>query len=441
MLYRVSAKETRKQMRATGIDPRKVKFYDIGEQTISERSFGSVYGVTNLYRDVRNVQNVNNVEEKLSRLEGIAATTIQRLHQSVEESLSSFVLTRDETQNLRRFLFIMHYRHAQLSTSYFDPAHPDNAIGKERMIRMQNDLGLHTSADMWLHFLEYYLDTPHSSLIQHGAQCMKTMSTKSFIAHAPLRPDLEYFEAVPYLQQSDGYYLGFWKAAPGQEFVLGHKSFGIYEGTAIPPLELHKVFVVSPQITMILRSVELRAESMEQNRELGSHVRYFSDLMNIRLPPASTHYTSGVPHFSGYTPKYEMGSPAWQAEKALHFLAQHNPDDKYEFPITTLTPEQTYAVNRIVLFNTESTGSITYSSDASMLDTASRYEKDPRIILQGKGRKFTSLIRQLELQVSEAEKARELEDFIADHHLEKWSRRQKGDKAQSVEHGNLVKPM
>ena len=127
------------------------------------RPIGEVYGVTNLYRDIRNMDNANHIEEKLARLEQKAATTITLIHNSIPDG--AFNISRAELGNLRKFLFTMHVRHDACSREYFDKDHPGNARSREFLQAYMAKYGFHTSEELWLYFMNYLLDTP---LLGHG---------------------------------------------------------------------------------------------------------------------------------------------------------------------------------------------------------------------------------------------------------------------------------
>ena len=370
-------------MKATGVDPCKVKYYDIGEETLSIRSIGTVYGINNFYKDARNLQNVNEIEEKLANLEGIAANILQRLHVSANASEEAFTLTRDETEKLRKFLFVMNYRNKKTSLLSFDPNDPANASSRRRLERMQTTLGLHTPTDMWLHFMRYYLDTPHSQLLRDAAQSME--DAKRTPMFDDLAPDLELFEAVAYQIQAGRYHLGFWEAAPGEEFVLSDNSFGLWEGQALFSLELHILFIISPQIAIVLRLNSLRPEV--GGREFRRSCQ--SNFMDIPLPSPRPVYVNGRSELRA-TPRRKYS----HSNEILHTLSQYNPRDTFEFALTTLTKDQTFTVNSVVLLNASS--SLTYLSAKRMRETAQRYNADVRNTLPRGRRTYQSLVRHIE---------------------------------------------
>jgi len=60
---------------------------------------------------------VNEIEEKLAVLEKDASKVIADLHDALARG--TFDLKRRSVDRLRKFLFVMHYRHSMLSDTYF----------------------------------------------------------------------------------------------------------------------------------------------------------------------------------------------------------------------------------------------------------------------------------------------------------------------------------
>ena len=216
------------------------------------RPIGEVYGVTNLYRDIRNMGNANHIEEKLARLEQKAATTITLIHNSIPDG--TFNISRAELGNLRKFLFTMHVRHDACSREYFDKDHPGNARSREFLQAYMAKYGFHTSEELWLYFMNYLLDTPHEQIMQDGDMLLPPQPTAADVEI------LKKFYAISYQQQATLYFLGVWEAADTDEFVLTSSSFGLYEGCLKTNrrVMLHRLFVISPRLVVVLRVTALR---------------------------------------------------------------------------------------------------------------------------------------------------------------------------------------
>ncbi|KAG1797977.1 uncharacterized protein BJ212DRAFT_267950 [Suillus subaureus] len=81
------------------------------------------------------------------------------------------------------------------------------------------------------------------------------MMTESYIP-----PGLENFPAYTYHTHANNYFFSIWEAAEGEEFIITDNAFGLWEGSGRGCPDLHRIFVVSPRIALVLRNVLLRPE-------------------------------------------------------------------------------------------------------------------------------------------------------------------------------------
>jgi hypothetical protein len=91
------------------------------------RPVAQVYGVTNLYKDIRNLNDVMELERKLSHLESKAARVIEKVHSSIGDE-QTVRLLRTEVGDLRKFLFVMHHETVLTKTSSCCIGSNDNVI-------------------------------------------------------------------------------------------------------------------------------------------------------------------------------------------------------------------------------------------------------------------------------------------------------------------------
>lgn len=354
-----SKKERRKQFRKTRAADENVRFYDIPAQALDIRPIARVYGVTDLYKDIRNPENVFAVEEKLSVLESGAAQVIAGLHDALHKGTLS--IKRKAVDTLRKFMFLMHYRNQALSGTYFQHDHPDNLWSRDWISNYRKTRELEGSADMWLHVLKYYLDTPHYTIISHAEKSLEQLAAGG----APpglqdrLDPNNEHYEAIAYYSQADMYFLCMWEAADGEEFLLSSHSFGLWEGMiGGPSNHIHRLFVVSPRLVLVLKRTVLRPEHTDRPPE---------DQLQSSLLDIPTH--TPAPNY----PREFASTQDFDAHRASAAASE----DIFDFTITKLTPLQTYAVNCIVLSNVRDTGSLTFSSTECMIRTGISYCADP----------------------------------------------------------------
>ncbi|KAF9240056.1 hypothetical protein BU15DRAFT_61679 [Melanogaster broomeanus] len=331
-----SKAERKREFRRTGIDPEYVLYYDIASGTLDTRPLGKVYGVQNLYEDIRNQENVNELEEKLAVLEREAASIISDVH--VALPTRNFSIKRRPLEALRKFLFIMHYRQAAVAPVYFQEDHPENVGGRQWIEHFKKSKGLKTAVDAWLYMLRFYLDNSHSQLMLLGAKIVEKYGMHAlfeFLAESHIPPEIEDFPAVTYQTFAGGYFMCIWEAAEGDEFVVTCNGFGLWEGCVLVNGKSAASYG--------LRSLICVSAPM------------LSDLLDVTQSPPETDYARQNPWINSATiSELESYRTSKQAE-----------DDLFTFPITKLSRSQTMAVNEVLLRNVRS--SLTFLSKDSML--------------------------------------------------------------------------
>ncbi|KAG2108949.1 uncharacterized protein F5147DRAFT_836816 [Suillus discolor] len=357
-----SRKERDKEFQRTGVDPEYVRYYDVATGSLDIRPIGKVYGVPNVYQDVRNALNINEVEEKLGKLENRAASIITDLHKALPQG--TLTLKRRTLEDLRKFLFIMHYRNVSCSDIYFQADHPENASSRQWIESFMQAKGLHSAAEAWLYFLRYYLDTSHSNIMQDAAELVEKYGEgglQKMMIESHIPPDLEHFPAYTYYVQANGYFFSIWEAAEGEEFIITSHTFGLWEGLGYGCPGMHRIFVVSPRIAIVLRHVLSRPELKEDTKP-GAFV---SCLLDVNPAPPTPIYTRGE-HGT------HIDQINFQSAMALarYRSSQKGEDDSFVFKITKLSRPQTLNFNSVLLVNVTETGSLTFLSKESMLRSA-----------------------------------------------------------------------
>ncbi|KAF9053395.1 hypothetical protein BJ165DRAFT_1383814 [Panaeolus papilionaceus] len=362
---RKSNKERQEEFKKTGVVNERVYFYDVNTQSLENRLIGTVYGKTNLYRDFTNVEQMDEVEEKFSKLESHCAKIIQDLHKRLDGSASdqhTFPITRKDLGQLRKFLFLMHFRNSGLQDSYFDPEHTHNRGIRDVLEKRwaQVPSGAKSSKDVWLHALKYYLDTPHSQILLQVAEktpggadiptLLKTLNPHTI-------ENAELLDAITYHQQANLCYLSIVQAAPGHEFALGDTTFGLWEGVLgdgpTAHHGVHRIYVVSPRIALILRLtlyLDCEPELLENTT---------SDIISITLPPASC--TFSFDESDGFL------------AMAQYRASAQSQNDLFSFPIAKLSVEETFFINAVVLHNVGIFGSLTFKDPSCMRITLRKF--------------------------------------------------------------------
>jgi len=324
-----------------------VHYWDAANDTLDLRPISRVYGVQNLYRDCRNTENMNVVEEKLAELERKAADVINELHKALPTN--RFSVTRRPLEDLRKFLFIMYYRLSVIKDTYFDENHPENTWTKLWIEKYKETRGFQSSAETWVHMLGYFLDNSHSQLMEHGGIVLKYVSDdiRKFRTNQ-VPPDIEHFPAFAYLSNCGKYFACIWQAAVGEEFVLTNTGFGLWEGLMMNEPSIHRIYVISPRIVIVLRSNELP-------HAIQLQVSISSSLMGIEQDRPEVKY---------HATEHWMGGGVDQRG------SKQADEDVFTFNVKKLTAFETMEVNAVLLENVPEDGSITFASKACMLRTA-----------------------------------------------------------------------
>lgn len=346
-------------------DPESIAVFDMKKQSIQTVAIGRAFGLYNFYQDALHTQNMHHLEEKLSLLEGKASQIIADLHKAAARpGNQNFTLLRRDLQTLRRFLFIMHYRSSAIEKTYFQEDHPRNVSVRSWIRKLKVDNEFTNDKQIWLRGLQYYLDTNHNDILAHAAE-LSSRNPEIVISHSELNADTpsEHWFAAAYETFTNNYYMGIWQANDNAEFVLGHNSYGLWEGTVsgrIP--QLFRIYVLSPAITLVLKlniTKDPIFRAMESST-LGNHPLQFPRTKYDRPPP-------------------EFANPRARESQLYDALQRHlqstkAASDQFTFTINSLSADQTYLVNQVVLENLHADGTLVFRSKDHMLSTARKYD-------------------------------------------------------------------
>lgn len=349
-----------------------IYIYNTASRTLDTRSIAEVHGGFNrLGRDASDAYNAEHLEDKLSQLEQHASRMTQRIHDSI--SLGELTLTRASMGSLRKYLFLANLRPQVCAES---PA-ISHVSSREQLKEYGRTQGLRTPTDIWLHFMQYILDTPHDEIDAVGAAWLHDDRSMNQVLSAPDLDDpniVENFEAIVYQQQSLMYYVGIWEAAETDEFVLTPDVFGFWEGCLVshPDFPLHRVFVISPRLAIVLRANFMRGVAMLDGQFRASSR---SDLAGLPL--------------EGPTATYD-GDPV-----DVDARAQEAQMNSFSVKITKLSPEQTLAVNAVALQRTHRNAPLTYTSKTMMVRTIRDYLRRATARDYPNKDSYTALVEQL----------------------------------------------
>ncbi|KAG6330701.1 hypothetical protein ID866_8387 [Astraeus odoratus] len=251
-----SKAERQRHFKKTGVDPEYIYYWDVAKGTVDLHPIGQVYGIRNLYQDYKNTGNVNVVEQKLAVLERKAAAIIADLHTVLPTH--KFSIKRRPLEDLRKFLFLMHFRSTLCSSVYFDENHPENAPAKLWIESYKKSHGCDSSTEVWVHMLQYYLDNSHSWLMSRAAEIADKYGDDFYGLgfERAIPPDLEHYPADP----------------PLATYHNGARTLHVSDGLAA--MENYRASKQAEEDTFTFEIKKLSAiETMEVNSILLENVR------------------------------------------------------------------------------------------------------------------------------------------------------------------------
>ncbi|KAF5316372.1 hypothetical protein D9619_006874 [Psilocybe cf. subviscida] len=365
-----------------------IHYYDLNTGVLSNPPISRVYGKLNMYRDTAHNTNVDHIEQKLAGLENDAAAVMKTIHTNIHSG--AFTISRLELYTLRKFLFLMHYRHDAMSTRYFQEENPTNARLTAWIRKYKQVHQLSTVVDIWRHGLAYYLDTAHQTILTRGEDIRARYGADKFhqMLAQGVDPDLEEkWFAVDYESQANSYVLGVWEAAVGSEFVLGGNAFGLWEGRIHGTPGAHKIYVMSPRIAIVLRHHVLLREATYDDPAVLT-----SCLSDIEIGQPDIQY-----FLEQKVAEIQLKNE-WTVEERMKYRRSPKAQkDTFTIPITKLTEAETYAVNEIVMMNANVhlDGAITYGSPSVMLKTLERYMNAQNTFIGLKKALYRPLLQEL----------------------------------------------
>lgn len=346
------------------MDKDTILMYDVATQTLEPRPIAKVYGDVNMYRDDRNAENLDHLEQGLSRLENDAARTIRNIHYAIESHQQNIRMKRKELEVIRKFTYLMHYRRTSFVSSYFDEDDPENRSIKDYMKNFRRKHNLYKKDDIWLFGLKYVLDVPHHKIVATGEAIQeKYGGPEGMLSMLMTRvdPDIENYHAVDYTAMSNALFLGIWEAADGEEFVLGANSFGLWEGVLETNPGLHRLFIVSPKVALVLRQNIMGPEFVGHIK----HMTVTSMLIGIPMSRATSTYANyqNPPWSDNHFDQQAATRALWKYRQTPE--AQ---EDIFTFTPTKLTQKQTHALNHVILTHLSDSG-MAFSSPVAVRKT------------------------------------------------------------------------
>lgn len=212
-----SAKRSRKSGR--NYNEPMIYAVDLSKPTaeILERPVSRTFGITDMYRDLKNFRNEHYLEEELSKLESRVGEVVSKMRKHFEEGKADVWITRTERNILRKFLFIMKYRSSRMHKRFYhQDAQGYFADDKEKLLRYMDEKGFKTPSDVWFDNIKGMLELK----MDVKGDWMKELPARIY-------PD----DANWFIMHTQMMYLALCTPTnKDQEFLLTENAYGVYEG-------------------------------------------------------------------------------------------------------------------------------------------------------------------------------------------------------------------
>lgn len=250
-------------------DKDKLYYWNIDSSKIEIRNTKSVYMVENLYRDEQNhPTDPTIIEKKFAKFE----STIAILFKEKIIGKDSIILTRDENEKLRKFLYLLSFRSSSRKKQYIDANF--NELTKMHLSQYVNN---EDYVDLWLREIMMILENEEYANIQGNKEISWTIR-QDFVSH--LRD----------------YYMTF-ITPRGQDFLF----CDIYPTAEIYPiipdeanLYPHLIFPICPDLLLLLNHIAFKPEISPKNSDIISMVKNSRIKGNSITPPKPNYKIKGA---------------------------------------------------------------------------------------------------------------------------------------------------
>lgn len=322
-----------------------------------------VMGMNDMYQDIfqATVKQQHHIEELFSKLEGRSAPILRKVIKAFEAGKCEIWLSREERNEIRKFLFLLKYRGSQFHQRFYAKAAEEyDADDKDDLLEYMRENNLRRPVDVWFQGIEAIAQCQMDA----AGDWMSTMPTVMY------PPDARWF--ISHTQQS---YMAFcFPSAADTEFILTDNSYNIYEGINSvlgPWVNFHDFAPVSPKLLIVLRSFILpvtgeETDGIREKRKLWRTIavdRVFgpgktSELADLPITKATNNYTRMVGN------QLQLLEENWSASKR----------DQFHFKFFPVATDHMNKLNSFFLDNVRS--SIVLASSKSFTKALEWYMAD-----------------------------------------------------------------
>ncbi|KAK3947352.1 hypothetical protein QBC32DRAFT_354635 [Pseudoneurospora amorphoporcata] len=342
----------------------------------TEKPVSRILGQINMYDDFTKPNGEQrHVEKLLSKLEAQAAHIFTKITKAYEAKEGGVVLTRDERNLIRKFLFLMKYRGHRFHTRFFHER-PEAYSENDRELLceyMEEHPQFKTPMQIWLHNIETLIN-------------LEMDPELNWIRELPKK--MYYNDAMWFVTHVQSCYMALCVPSEAEnEFILADNSYSVYEGPnkyardiksnkeeALGYVELHTFAPVSPKIMVVLRSWILPQPLEDQSPEVKEDRDFQRSLV---MDPYG--------HVNGML----ADLPVRKAENSYSEIVngrlvfqegydgRRGKDDKFRFPFFPIESQHVNIINSIFLDNCLRCTSLVYNSKQAFARTLEWYLTAP----------------------------------------------------------------
>ena len=340
---------------------------------LAESPIRRTFGLTDMYRDFAKASDQHYLEKQLSKLESQTAMIISKILKAFNSGNQAVWISRQERDDLRKFLFIMKYR----GKGFHERFVGDEVKGyveddKEKFMKYMQEKGFQKPLDLWFHSIKVILELK----MDHKGEWMKSLINR-------LYPD----DALWFIMHTEWMYLALCTpSGTGTEFILTENCYNVCEGpqtVLVDPItgerryglwtNYHEFSPVSPKLMMVLRSFVLpnSEEDMNESIKRWRETMYKLCISQHANPAAANSILADLPVKKPRNSYSSVGSHRIEllegedgSRRSYHWFC---------FQFFKLSTEHVNKINTIMLENSHTCQAIAFTSQSALRMTIEYY--------------------------------------------------------------------
>ncbi|KAL8871330.1 MAG: hypothetical protein Q9174_002811 [Haloplaca sp. 1 TL-2023] len=255
-----TTKTKKKKGKAKSSQPQNLNLLNLQTGVIEQTFLSKNFGVQDMYRDFKSMDpdQQHKLERQLGRLEEEVSQTISLVKRRFEAGKEEVHLSRREKDQLRKFLFIMHYRNRTFQSRFEKSREDYDANDRETMLQYMDEKGFTHPREVWFANLRVFLTTenpcdPHPDRAQQSV-----LAWRDELMSQAYPPDAQWF-----WKNTQMHYTCF--CTPScelDEFLMTQNAYSVFEGpNDIVWTDYHLFAPITPKLMIVTRQNVLRNSS------------------------------------------------------------------------------------------------------------------------------------------------------------------------------------